>query len=304
MSQSYGPADREESIATIRQALALGINLIDTANIYGDGENERLVAEAIRGHREEVFIATKFGLVRNRDSNRVIIDGRPEHVRNECEASLSRLGVNHIDLYYQHRVAHDIPIEETIGAMGELVSQGKVRYLGLSEASAESLRRASAVHSITALQSEWSLWSRDIELEIIPTCRELNIAIIPYGPIGRGFLSGHLSDIRELANHDIRRRQPRFQALNFIKNLQLAEALARVAALKDCTPSQLALSWLHHQGDDVIPIPGTTKRSHLDENVRSLNIVLSREELAEIETIFPVGIASGQRYPDMSFVYR
>jgi aryl-alcohol dehydrogenase-like predicted oxidoreductase len=304
MSDSYGAANRDESIATIRQALASGISLIDTADVYGDGDNERLVGRAVRGRRHDAFIATKFGLVRSPDSRSIAIEGRPSYVRSACEASLRRLGIDCIDLYYQHRVSHDVPIEDTVGAMGELVSQGKVRYLGLSEANPESIRRASATHLIAGVQSEWSLWSRDIERDIVPACRELGIAIVPYSPIGRGFLTCQLAGLEDLEANDIRLRQPRFEPSSFKKNFDLARALEHFAASRDCSPSQVALAWLRHQGDDVIPIPGTRKTAHLAENVESLRMSLSAAELSEIESIFPIGIATGQRYADMTFVDR
>jgi aryl-alcohol dehydrogenase-like predicted oxidoreductase len=266
--------------------------------MYGVGRNEQLVGKAIKGRRNEVVLATKFGNVRDELGNRLGISGRPEYVRSACEASLRRLGVDHIDLYYQHRVDAGTPIEETIGAMSDLVREGKVRYLGMSEASAATIRRANAVHPITALQTEYSLWSRDVEDDILPVCRELGIGFVPYSPLGRGFLTGHIQKFEDLAEDDYRRYSPRFQGDNFAKNLQLVERIRAIAAEKGCTPSQLALAWLLAQGSDIAPIPGTKRRVYLEENAGALNVKLSAEELARIEELAPKGAAYGGRYPE------
>jgi aryl-alcohol dehydrogenase-like predicted oxidoreductase len=305
MSSGYGPADREEAIATIRRAIELGVEMIDTADVYGEGHNELLVGEAITGRRDEVLVATKFGLRLDPDDrSRRLICGRPDYVRACCDASLQRLGVDHIDLYYQHRVDLDVPVEETVGAMAELVAAGKVGALGLSEAKSETIRRAQRVHPIGALQSEWSLWSRDIEDDVVPTCRELGIDVVPYSPLGRGMLTGALATLDQLAPTDSRRNNPRFRDENFERNLALVGEVRRLAQLRGCTPGQLALAWLHHQGDDVIPIPGTKRRGYLEENLGARSIELSSADLAGIERVAPRGVAFGDRHADPTFINR
>ena len=304
MSEFYGEADEQESIRVIHRALDLGVTFLDTADMYGVGRNEELVGRAIRGRRDEVVLATKFGNVRGPNGERLGINGRPEYVRQACDASLKRLGVDHIDLYYQHRVDPDTPIEETVGAMAELVHAGKVRFLGLSEASAATLRRANAVHPITALQSEYSLWTRDPEEEVLPTCRELGIGFVAYSPLGRGFLSGQFRSPEDLPADDFRRHNPRFQGENFQKNLRLVEAVQDMAREKGCTPSQLALAWLLAQGNDIVPIPGTKRVKYLEENLGALDVHLNADDLAQLEAVFPLGAAAGERYPDMSSVNR
>jgi len=298
MSEFYGPGDEAESVATIHRALDLGVRFLDTADMYGPFTNEELVGRAIRGRRNEVAVATKFGIVRD-PSNPTVrgISGRPEYVRQAAEGSLRRLGVDHIDLYYQHRVDPSVPIEETVGAMGRLVEEGKVRFLGLSEAGAETIRRAHGVHPITALQSEYSLWSRDIEDDIIPTIRELGIGLVAYSPLGRGFLTGRFTRIDDLPEDDFRRMSPRFQGENFQKNLDLVKQIEEIAAARGCTASQLALAWVHAQGDDVVPIPGTKRRKYLEENVAALDVELTPDDLARIEEVAPKGVAAGERYP-------
>jgi aryl-alcohol dehydrogenase-like predicted oxidoreductase len=303
MSDAYGPADEGESIATLRRAMDLGINLLDTSDAYGPFENEELVGKAIRGRRDQVRVATKFGFVGGTDGKGTgTIDGRPAYVREACEGSLRRLGVDHIDLYYQHRVDPSVPIEETVGAMAELVRQGKVRYLGLCEASPATIRRAHAVHPLTALQTEYSLWSRDPEDEIIPTLRELGIGFVAYSPLGRGFLTGQLRRFEDLPADDWRRHRPRFQGENFQKNLELVDRVKEIAAAKGVTPAQLALAWLLAQ--EVVPIPGTKRRKNLEENVVAHGITLTRDDLQRIEAAAPKGAASGERYEDMSAVNR
>jgi aryl-alcohol dehydrogenase-like predicted oxidoreductase len=302
MSQMYGTADRDESIATIRRALDLGVTFLDTSDVYGDGHNEELVGEAIAGRREEVQLATKFSLSRN-DRGGMDIDGRPENVRSRAEASLRRLGVDVIDLYYQHRVDPRVPIEDTVGAMAELVQQGTVRHLGLSEASAASLRRAAAVHPIAALQSEWSLWTRDLEAEILGVARELGIGIVPFSPLGRGFLTGAITSPDDFAPDDFRRNHPRFTGEAFDANLRLVDAVKAMAKEKGCTPGQLALAWVLAQGQDVVPIPGTKRRSYLEENVGALGVELTADDLARLDAIAPPGAAVGGRYADSSYAY-
>jgi aryl-alcohol dehydrogenase-like predicted oxidoreductase len=294
MSQSYGVADERESIATIHRAIELGMFFLDTANVYGDGHNERLVGRAIADRRHKVVLATKFGL--KRDDGSQNISGRPEYVKACCDESLARLGVEYIDLYYQHRVDPDVPIEETVGAMADLVQAGKVRYLGLSEASVDSLERATATHPITALQSEWSLWSRDLEDEVLPVARRLGIGIVPYAPLGRGFLTGTITSPDDFAPDDFRRTSPRFQGENFQRNLDLVAEVRRVAEEKHITAGQLALAWLLAQGEDVVPIPGTKRRSNLEQNAEACAISLSPEDLQRLEAVAPKESWSGGRY--------
>lgn len=304
MSEFYGAGDEAESIATIHRALDLGVNFLDTADMYGSGANEQLVGKTIKDRRDRVVIATKFGIQRSEDKGFRGINGSPEYVRQACDASLQRLGIEYIDLYYQHRVDPNVPIEETVGAMAELVKQGKVRYLGLSEAAPATIRRAHAVHPITALQTEYSLWSRDPEDEILPTVRELGIGFVPYSPLGRGFLSGTITSPDDLAPDDFRRNSPRFQGDNFHKNIEVVERVKEIAAEKGATPGQLALAWLLAQGEDIVPIPGTKRRLYLEENVGAVEITLSKEELQRIDEVAPKGVAVGNRYPDMSSVNR
>jgi len=297
MSEFYGPRDEAESIATIEAALDAGMNFLDTADAYGPFANEVLVGRAIRGRREQALVATKFGMLRGPDPATRSINGRPEYVRQACEASLKRLGIETIDLYYQHRVDPKTPIEETVGAMAELVRQGKLRYLGLSEAAPHTLRRASSVHPITALQSEYSLWSRDPEDGVLAACRELGIGFVAYSPLGRGFLTGQLRRFDDLAPDDWRRHSPRFLGENFQKNLELVARIQAIAAEKKCTPSQLALAWVLAQGDDVVPIFGTKRRSYLKENLVALDLALSAEDMRRIDAVAPKGAAAGERYP-------
>lgn len=304
MSEFYGQGDEAESIATIRRALDVGVTFLDTADMYGRGANERLVGKAIAGRRDGVVLATKFGIVRTDDPRHRAVNGRPEYVRAACDASLQRLGVDHIDLYYQHRVDPRTPIEETVGAMADLVAAGKVRYLGLSEAAPETIRRAHAVHPISALQTEYSLWSRDPEDEILPTVRDLGIGFVAYSPLGRGFLSGQIRSPDDFAPDDFRRYNPRFQGENFRRNLALVDRVHELAEAKGATPGQLALAWLLAQGDDIAPIPGTKRRAYLEENVAAADIRLSREDLARLDELAPKGAAAGERYPDMSQVNR
>jgi aryl-alcohol dehydrogenase-like predicted oxidoreductase len=299
MSQFYGPRDDAESTATLERAIELGVDFFDTADIYGTGHNEELVGKVLRKHRNRVIIATKFGNQVLPDGTRAI-NGRREYVRSACDASLKRLGVDHIDLYYQHRVDKNVPIEETVGAMADLVRRGKVRYLGLSEASAKTIRRAHAVHPISALQSEYSLWTRDYEDEVIPTLRELGVGFVPFSPLGRGLLSGALS---ELPADDMRRKiSPRFEAGNLDQNLKVVVRLKEIAQEKGITPSQLALAWVLAQGDDIVPIPGTKRRKYLEENIAAADVKLSKSDLARIEEAAPKGFAAGGRYHDMSTV--
>ncbi|MBP8696850.1 MAG: aldo/keto reductase [Syntrophobacterales bacterium] len=296
MSEFYGPRDEAESVATIHRALDLGIRLLDTADVYGPHTNEELVGRAIRGRRQEVFLATKFGILRSADPAYRGVCGRPEYVRSACEASLKRLGVDVIDLYYQHRVDPEVPIEETVGAMSRLVQDGKVRFLGLSEAGPDTIRRAAAVHPITALQSEYSLWTRDHEGGALPVCRELGIGFVAYSPLGRGFLTATISTPDDLAEDDFRRTNPRFQEENFRKNLLLASRIRDMAGDKGCTPAQLALAWVLSRGEDIIPIPGTKRRTWLEENVAALDVTLTEEDRLRLETIAPRGVAAGERY--------
>lgn len=296
MSQSYGPADESESIATIHRALDMGVTFLDTANVYGRGHNEGLVGRAIADRREGVVLATKFAIEFGEGGARRI-NGSPDYVRRSCDESLARLGTDHIDLYYQHRVDPNVPIEETVGAMAELVANGKVRHLGLSEASAASLRRAVAVHPITALQSEWSLWTRDLEDEVVATARELGIGIVPYSPLGRGFLTGQITSPDDFADDDFRKHNPRFTGENFQRNLDLVERVREVARDKGATPGQLALAWVLAQGDDVVPIPGTTRRANLEQNVAACDISLSTDDLHRLDELSPSGAWSGARYP-------
>jgi len=296
MSEFYGSTDDDESIATIHRALERGINFFDTADVYGVGRNEELVGRALRGRRQEVVLATKFGNVRSTDGKFLGINGRPEYVQQSCEASLRRLGMDVIDLYYQHRVDPDVPIEETVGAMAGLVRQGKVRFLGLSEAAPATIRRAAKVHSIAALQSEYSLWTRDPEAEVIPTCRELGIGFVPYSPLGRGFLTGKYRSAADLEDNDFRRTTPRFQDENMQRNLALVERVEKIAAEKKCTAAQLALAWVLAQGSDMVPIPGTRRRKYLDENVEAVRVTLTPEDLSRINLELPHGITAGERY--------
>jgi aryl-alcohol dehydrogenase-like predicted oxidoreductase len=304
MSEFYGTSDEAEAIATIHRALDLGVSFLDTADMYGPFTNEVLVGKAIHDRRREVVLATKFGNERRPDGSWVGINGRPEYVRQACDGSLRRLGVDQIDLYYQHRVDPQVPIEDTVGAMAELVHQGKVRYLGLSEASPATIRRAHAVHPIAALQTEYSLWSRDPEDEILPTVRELGIGFVAYSPLGRGFLTGRFRRFEDLPENDFRRKSPRFQGENFQKNLDLLDRVNEIATEKQVTPGQLALAWLLAQGDDIVPIPGTKHRKYLEENVAALEITLSPDDLERIDEAAPKGATAGPRYADMSTVNR
>ncbi len=304
MSEFYGTADEAEAIATIHRAIELGVTFLDTADVYGVGRNEELVGRAIAGRRDAVTIATKFGNQRAEDGSWLGINGKPEYVKSACEASLRRLGVETIDLYYQHRVDRQTPIEDTVGAMAELVAEGKVRHLGLSEAAPATIRRAEAVHPITALQSEYSLWTRDVEAEILPTCRELGIGFVAYSPLGRGFLSGRFSSPDELGEGDFRGNYPRLQGENLEQNRRLAELVEQFAREKGCTPAQLALAWVLHRGEDVVPIPGTKRREFLEQNAAAIEVALTEEELARLDEAFPPGVAAGDRYASMASIDR
>ncbi|MFE8146442.1 aldo/keto reductase [Brenneria goodwinii] len=300
MSDFYFTAqDETESIATLHRALELGVTLLDTADMYGPHTNELLVGKAIKGKRQQVFLATKFGIVRNPDNHvERGVCGKPEYIRNAIEGSLQRLGVEEIDLYYQHRVDPTVPIEETVGTLADLVKEGKIRYIGLSEASAETLERACRVHPITALQSEYSLWTRDVEAEILPACERLGVGFVPYSPLGRGFLTGAIRSPGDLAADDFRRHNPRFSGDNFAKNLQLVEKVNQLAEQKGVAPSQLALAWVLAQGEHIVPIPGTKRRRYLEENVGALDVTLTADDLAVIEAIFPFNAAAGDRYSE------
>jgi len=304
MSEFYGASNESDAIATIHRALDLGIDFLDTADMYGPFTNEKLVGKAIRDRRDSVIVATKFGNMRGEDGAFLGVNGSPDYVRRACDASLQRLGIDVIDLYYQHRVDNKTPIEDTVGAMAELVQVGKVRYLGLSEAAPATIRRAHAVHPISALQTEYSLWSRDPEDEILPTVRELGIGFVAYSPLGRGFLTGRFRTPADLAPDDYRLRSPRFQGENFQRNLDVVQRIEELAKEKGVTPSQLALAWVLHRGDDIVPIPGTKHVKYLEENAGALNVTLTPEELQRIDEVAPKGVAAGERYPDMSTVNR
>jgi len=305
MSEFYGTTDESEAVDVIHRALDLGCTFLDTADMYGPFTNEQLVGKAIAGRRDEVVLATKFGNERRADGSRVGVNGKPDYVRAACDASLQRLGVDVIDLYYQHRVDPTVPIEDTVGAMAELVEAGKVRCLGMSEAAPETLRRGHATHPITALQTEYSLWTRDAEdNDVLATCRELGIGFVAYSPLGRGFLTGQITSPDDLEEGDFRRHNPRFQGANFQRNLDLVDKVREIAAEKGCTPGQLALAWLLAQGDDVVPIPGTKRKRWLEENLAAVDVRLDEDDLRRIDEVAPVGVTAGDRYPDMSTVHR
>jgi aryl-alcohol dehydrogenase-like predicted oxidoreductase len=305
MSEFYGTIDEAEAMATIHRALDLGVTMLDTADVYGPHTNEQLVGQAIAKRRDEVVLATKFGIVRDPENPAARgVNGRPDYVMRSCDASLRRLSVDHIDLYYQHRVDPDVPIEETVGAMAELIDAGKVRFLGLSEAGPETIRRAHDVYPISAVQTEYSLWSRDVEDEVLPTLRELGIGLVAYSPLGRGFLTGEITSPDDLADDDFRRASPRFMGANFARNLKLVDRIREIAAEQDCTPGQLALAWVMAQSHDVVPIPGTKRRRYLEENVQATELTLGEEDLGRIDEVAPVGAAAGDRYADMSSVGR
>ncbi len=300
MSEFYGAADEVESVNTIHKAFDLGINFFDTADMYGPFKNEKLVGKALKGIRENVILATKFGIVRSEDPRKRSVNGKPEYVKSACDASLKRLGVDHIDLYYQHRVDKNTPIEDTIGAMSDLVKAGKVRFIGMSEASADTIRRANKIHQVTALQSEYSLWTRDPESEIFSTVRELGIGFVSYSPLGRGFLTGRFKSPGDFDKNDFRKYSPRFKGENFQKNLELVNKVNQLVKNKGITSAQLALAWVLNRGNDIVPIPGTTKIKHIEENVKAADIKLTEDELQEIDEIFPMDAASGLRYPEES----
>ena len=304
MSEFYGPGQEAESVAVIHAALDAGCTFLDTADMYGPFTNESLVGRAIAGRRDEVVLATKFGNERRADGSRVGVNGRPQYVRAACDASLQRLGVDHIDLYYQHRVDTTVPIEETVGAMSELVKAGKVSHLGLSEAAAPTIRRAHAVHPITALQTEYSLWARDPEAQVLPVTRELGIGFVAYSPLGRGFLTGRFTSPDDIADGDFRRSDPRFRAENFAHNLAVVAKVREIATEKGCTPGQLAIGWLLAQGYDVVPIPGTKQLAYLAENLAAADLTLTVDDLARLEEVAPRGVAAGERYADMSTISR
>ena len=300
MSEFYGSTDEAESIATIHRALDAGVTFLDTADVYGNGRNEELVGRALQGRRDQAMLATKFGNVRAKDGSWLGVSGRPEYVLQSCDASLRRLGVTHIDLYYQHRVDADVPIEETVGAMAQLVQQGKVRYLGLSEAAPKTLRRAAAVHPISALQTEYSLWTRDPEDQVLATCRELGIGFVAYSPLGRGFLTGRFRTQSDFESGDYRQNSPRFQGENLNRNLAIVHGIEKLAAQKHCTPAQLALAWLLARGEDIVPIAGTKRRSYLDENIGALQVTLTLADIEQLDRIAPRGVTAGARYPEQA----